>query len=169
MIIYSNNNLNICLHTFCPTRTAEHPSQASLLDPLVLLSPAFPTRANMSSTPTAAMSGNFPVPFNLQRPRSNTTPSVSASLGQPFNLQRPRSNTTSSVSSSLGQQVQSRVDSGIQQNTILSNSGENRLLELLYLERERAKHLQQEMLQELCRPNEVSVLQEEMLQKLRQH
>jgi hypothetical protein len=136
---------------------------------MLLLSPAFPNRANVSSTPTTVMSGNFPVPFNLQRPRSNTTTSVSSSLGQPFNLQRPRSNTTSSVSSSLGQQAQSRVDSVIQQNTILSSSGENRLIQLLCLERERAKQLQQEMLQKLYQPNEVSVLQQEMLQKLRQH
>ncbi|OEU20279.1 hypothetical protein FRACYDRAFT_260283 [Fragilariopsis cylindrus CCMP1102] len=93
----------------------EHPSQASVLDPLMLLSPAFSNGAN-----SAAMNGNFPVPFNLQRQRSNTmTSAPPSSLIQPFNLQRPRSNTTSSIpSSSLGQQDQSRVDSVIQQEML---------------------------------------------------
>ena len=115
VILCSNNNLTICLHPFCRTRSTEHPSQASVLDPLMLLSPAFSNGAN-----STAMNGNFPVPYNLQRQRSNTmTSAPPSSLIQPFNLQRPRSNTMSSVpSSSLGQQDQSRVDSVIQQEML---------------------------------------------------
>jgi len=78
-------------------------------------------------------------------------------------------------SSSLGQQqVQSRVDSAIQQNTnpmLSNNSGENRLLELLYLERERSKNLQHDLLQEIRQPNNngAGILQQQQQKLLQQH